>query len=132
VTSRPIPTGILITIAFLVLYSAGAFWLGWTERSWPTAAIGLVAAAAGIGAAMMLRWSRYLVYALAAAYAGEWLYSVYVSARVGYFALFSWPANLRGLAPGFLLMLAAAYCVYMAHRHFGARTTVSGRGLSVG
>jgi hypothetical protein len=123
-SSRPIPTGILITIAFLALYSAGALWLGWTQRSWPTAVLGIVAAAASVGSAMLLRWSRYLVYALAAAYAGEWLYSVYASARVGYFALFSWSANIRGLAPGFLLMLAAVYCGYMAHRHFGASTTL--------
>lgn len=120
-TKRPVPLGILITVAFLALYSALSFWVAWLQRSWTLAALGVAAAVACVQAARLRRWSRFLIYALAAGFSGVWLYSVYASARAGYFGLLTRAGMIRSLAHGAVLIVVAGFCSYMAHRHFGAR-----------
>ncbi len=119
-TTRPVPVGILITVAFLALYGAFSFWLAWQQRSWSMAALGVAAALACVQAARLRRWSRFLIYALAAGFSSVWLYSVYAAARAGYFAPLTRTAMIRSLAHGVALLAVAGFCSYMVHRHFGA------------
>jgi hypothetical protein len=113
------PKGILVTVAFLALYCVFAIWFGWTHRIWLMVAVGCLAAVACVGAANMLRWSRFLVYALSAGLATTWLYSIYAAARVGYFGPLSWQSIILSLIPGFLLLLVVCFCSQTAHRHLG-------------
>lgn len=122
---RATPKGILVTVAFLALYCAFAIWLGWMHRTWLLAVIGLVAGIACIGAANMFRWSRFFVYALTAAFATTWLYSIYAAARVGYFSVFPWHSILLPLTPGFALLAVACFCSRMVHRHLGNPATIA-------
>lgn len=116
---RATPKGILVTVAFLALYCAFAIWFGWRHRVWLMVPIGLSAGVACIGAAAMLRWSRFLVYALSVGFATAWLYSIYAAARVGYFSVLSWQTIILSLIPGFLLLIVAGFCSRMAHQHLG-------------
>lgn len=120
VNNRATPRGILVTVAFLALYCVFAIWFGLTHRAWLMVWIGLLAAIACIGAANMFRWSRYLVYALSAAFVTTWLYSIYAAASVGYFGPLSWWTIVLSLIPGFLLLIVACFCSRMAHRHLRA------------
>lgn len=108
----------------MALYGAAGIWLAFIWHSWVMAVMGAVAALAGIAAAMLLRWSRYLVYALAAVFAWNFMHSIYVSARAGYFSTFPWPQLLLALSPEFVLLIIAVFCSVMAHRHFGDQSWV--------
>ena len=117
--NRATQKGILVTVAFLALYCAFAIWFGLTHRAWLMVLIGLLAGIASIGAANMLRWSRFPVYALSIGFATSWLYSIYAAARVGYFGPLSWLTISLSLIPGFLLLIVACFCSRMAHVHLG-------------
>jgi hypothetical protein len=113
------PKGILVTVAFLALYCAFAIWFGWTHRVWPIVAVGCLAGVACVGAANMLRWSRFLVYTLSAGLATTWLYSIYAAARVGYFGPLSWQSIILSLIPGFVLLIVVCFCSQTTYRHLG-------------
>jgi hypothetical protein len=106
------PKGILVTVAFLALYCVFAIWFGWTHHVWLIVAVGCLAGVACVGAANMLRWSRFLVYALSAGLATTWLYSIYAAARVGYFGPLSWQSIT-------LSLIVVCFCSQTAHRHLG-------------
>ncbi|HEX2791143.1 MAG TPA: hypothetical protein VHN17_11990 [Steroidobacteraceae bacterium] len=119
------PKGILVTVAFLALYCAFAIWFGWMHRLWLMVAIGVLAGIACVAAANMLRWSRFLVYALSIVLAIAWLYPIYVSARVAYFSPLPWRTIIRSLIPGFVLLAVACFCSQMAHRHLGSSRVIA-------
>jgi hypothetical protein len=116
---RPTPQGILVAVAFLALYCAFSVWHGVTYRQWPMLAIALLAAIACVAAASMLRWSRFLVFALSIGLAATWLYSIYAAARVGYFGPISWHSIIVSLMPDAAMLIVAAFCSLMVQRHFG-------------
>jgi hypothetical protein len=82
-------------------------------------AIALLAAIACVAAASMLRWSRFLVFALSIGLAATWLYSIYAAARVGYFGPISWYSIIVSLMPDAAMLIIAAFCSLMVQRHFG-------------
>jgi hypothetical protein len=120
VNNRATPRGILVTVAFLALYCAFAVWFGLTHRYWLMVAIGLLAAIGCVGAANMLRWSRFVTYALSIGFAASWLYSICIAARVGYFGPLAWQTIILSLMPGFLLLIIACFCSWMTHRHLAS------------
>ena len=117
VKNRALPKGMLVTVAYLALYCSLAIWFGWMNRAWLLLAIGLLAGVACVGAANMLRWSRFLVYALSVGFATTWIWSIYAAARVGFFAPLRWLGIILSLIPGLVLLAVAAYCSRMAFRH---------------
>ena len=118
-TPRPTPQGILVAVAFLALYCAFSVWFSLTHRSWLMLVIGVLAAVACVATGSMLRWSRFLVFALSIGLAATWLYSIYAAARVGYFGPLSWLSIIVSLIPGTVLLIVAAFCSRMAQRHLG-------------
>ncbi len=118
-TPRPTPQGILVAVAFLALYCAFSVWVGLTHRSWPMIAVGLLAGITCVAAASMLRWSRFLVFALSIGLAASWIYSIYAAARVGYFGPLPWHSIIVSLVPDAMMLIVAAFCSLMAQRHFG-------------
>jgi len=119
-TTPPTPQGILVAVAFLALYCAISVWFSLTHHSWLMLVVGVLAAIGCVAAASMLRWSRFLVFALSIGLAATWLYSIYAAARVGYFGPLSWNSIIVSLIPGAAMLLVAAFCSLMAQRHFGA------------
>jgi hypothetical protein len=114
----------LVTVAFLALYCAFAAWIGLTHRNWLMVSIALLAAIACVGAANMLRWSRFVIDALSVGFAAIWLYSIYASERVGYFGPLAWQTIILSLMPGSVLLIVAGFCSWVTHRHLG--TAASG------
>jgi|SRR5882672_5336163 len=115
------PLRILIAVAALGLYGAYGVWIAISEHSWISALAGAVALVASVATAMLKPWSRFLVYALAVAVVGTWLYSLYDSARAGYFSLYSPSQIAWQLAPGIFLVLLSGCCAYAVFRQFRAR-----------
>jgi hypothetical protein len=114
------PPGILLTVALLVVYSAGAFFVGSFEQSRLLMAVGIVALVASVGTALLKPWSRWLVYALAAGFVGKLTWSVITAARAGFFGFqFRSSAEiLRSLAPSLLMALLSVTCCWIVYRHF--------------
>ena len=114
------PFGMLITTALLAIYAVYAFWTAYVDESWAYGAIGLVTLAACYGTAMLRDWSRYLVYALTAAFVAAWGYSVYYGASVGFFSFWygSKLESAKALAPGFALVALSCTASCIAFRHF--------------
>lgn len=118
--TKPVPIGMLITVALLALFGAYGAWAAVAEDSWIHALGGVVAIAACVGTAMLKAWSRYLVYLLTATLIGMWAYSVYTAVNVGYFSLYSARQITLQLTPGILLILLSCCCTYLVFRHFRA------------
>jgi hypothetical protein len=117
--SPPTPQGILVAVAFLALYCAFSVWFGLTHSNWMMLVVGALAAIACVAAASMLRWSRFLVFALSIGLAATWLYSIYAAARVGYFGPIPWHSIIVSLIPDTAMLIVAAFCSLMVQRHFG-------------
>ena len=118
-TPRPTPQGILVAVAFLALYCAISVWFSLTHHSWLMLVVGVLAAIACVAAASMLRWSRFLVFALSIGLAATWLYSIYAAARVGYFGPIAWHSIIVSLIPGAAMLVVAGFCSLMVQWHFG-------------
>ncbi len=112
------PTGILITVAILAFYGVYGVWIAISEHSVTSALLGAVATIAAVGAAMLKAWSRYPVYLLTAALVGTWSYSLYDSARAGYFKLYSASQIALQLGPGMFMIILSCFCTYVVFRQF--------------
>jgi hypothetical protein len=109
-----------LIVAALVAYGAYTTWLAFASQYWfllwSVACYG-----AAVGLALSKRWSRYLVYLVAAFTAGGWLYVVAT------IAVHRWPypdvlSSLISLIPGMLLAVLCLLCSLFVRRLF-----VSGR-----
>ena len=93
----------------------------WLWRQPGSAAQATVAIIAGGGVAANLRWSRFVVYALAAILAGEWFWILYRETKSGFLARHLSPMQplevVLAFAPGVLMFVLLGYCCYVAHRY---------------
>lgn len=115
------PPELLLATALLAIYAVAAGRIAYLEESSLLAAAAALSAVACIGAALMKRWSRYLVYLLAIGFALKWCWSIYAAYRVGYFDFrfggTTW-RSLRPLFPGFVMVVLSGACAWMVRRSF--------------
>ncbi len=112
-----------VSVAALLLAGYG----GWVvvhaikAGAWPSSVAGIALLAAAIGAATGGRWSGYLIYALAALLAIEWVWVVVGTYRSGFLGSYlrSVPAlqAVLSFVPAGGMFLLAGYCCYVAHTH---------------
>lgn len=122
------PPGILFTVALLVIYAAYAVLLATAERSPLAAAVGVAAAVAAVGTALLKPWSRFLVYALAPVFVAKLAHSVQAGVAAGYFSThFASRAHAAAsLIPGLLMALMLVACCLTVHRHLAPRAAPPG------
>ena len=116
------PPGMLLTVALLVIYSAGAFLIGSFEKSRLLMAGGVVALVASVGTALLKPWSRWVVYALTAGFVVKLAWSIIAAVQAGFFGFqFGSSAEiLWSLAPSLLIALLSVTCCWIVYRHFSA------------
>jgi hypothetical protein len=89
--------------------------------AWPSSVVGVALLAAAVGAFTGRRWSAYLIYALAALSAIEWMWIVVGAYRSGFLGshLRSIPVlqAVLSFVPAGGMLLLAGYCCYVAHKH---------------
>jgi len=114
------PIGMLITVALLAVYATYAFWTASVDKSWIYGFLGGLSLVACYGTAMLLAWSRWLVYLLTALFIGAWCYSVYSGATAGFFTVFfsSRLLAIKALAPGLVLVMLSCMASWNAFSHF--------------
>ena len=87
--------------------------------------LGALVLAAAAGAALSQRWSRFLIYALAAAYAAQWLWVVLWGLLRGslieYLRSIPVLKGVLSFVPAAALFLVIGYCCYVAHTYIGRR-----------
>jgi hypothetical protein len=110
----------LLTVAVLALYAAYAFWTAYLDKSWTYGLLGALSLVACYGAAMLRRWSEYLVYVLTALFIAAWGYSVYSGAVVGFFSFFysSHLIAIKSLGPGIALVVLSCVASWNTFSHF--------------
>jgi hypothetical protein len=110
----------LLTAAWLVIYSVCAILIGLMEDSLPMQAAGAVAVLATYGVAMVRPWSRYLVYMLTIAFFAKLGLSIYDGIVSGYFEFQfdSSGAIARSLLPTFAMALLASISCAIVYRQF--------------
>ena len=125
------PPGILVTVALLVIYSVYAFSIGAIEGSFVLAAGGVMSLIASIGAALLMPWSRHLVYLLAAGFIGKLTLSIIDATRVGFFdfQFDSGMAAVCSLGPSLAMVLLSCLCCLIVHRQFCQRNSLSNGNL---
>jgi hypothetical protein len=112
-----------VAVAVLLLGSYGAWVVVNAVKAgaWPSSVVGIVLLAAAVGAATGRRWSGYLIYALAALFAIEWVWIVVGTYRRGFLGnyLRSIPAlqAVLSFVPAGGMFLLAGYCCYVAHKY---------------
>jgi hypothetical protein len=57
-------------------------------------------------------WAQPLVWVLALAYTGAWVYGIYLAAAAGYFQKSPLGVGVLSLFPGTVFLLMAGYCCY--------------------
>lgn len=117
------PPGMLLTTALLVIYSAYAFMIGWTEGSGLLTMGGIVALFASYGVAMLRPWSRHLVYLLTAGFFAKLGHSVWYAHAAGYFEFQfgSCGEAVTSLVPSTMIGLLSLLCCYLVFRFFAGR-----------
>jgi hypothetical protein len=122
------PLGALVTFAlsprivlaagWIAFYGCYLVWAGFTQRNWFWDLFGFVALVGAVGAVFRWRWSQWLVYCVAAAIVGIWLYGLAVSLRAGGFPYETLELNALGLVPGFVLLAATIWSADIVRRRF--------------
>lgn len=112
-------------VAFAALLLAG--YGGWVvvqamkAGTWLSSVAGIALLAAAIGTATGRGWSGYLIYALSALLAIEWVWVVVGTYRSGFLGSYlrSIPALqvVLSFVPAGGMFLLAGYCCYVAHKH---------------
>jgi hypothetical protein len=102
-------------IAFCGCYSV---WAGIEQRNWFWGASGLLAIIGAVGALVRWVWSQWLVYIVAAAIVGTWLYGLALSLRAGTFPYATLQLTVLGLVPGFALLAATVWSADIVRRRF--------------
>jgi hypothetical protein len=115
------PLPVLITVALLAVLGAYAAMIAFNEHSWPLRVAALVACVGCVGAALMRRWSQWVVYALSLGYLLHWSNSVYAAVQAGYFGHELNRAVVRSLIPEGVLVLLCGYCCFAVCRQFARR-----------
>lgn len=115
------PLPVLITVALLAVLGAYAAMIAFNEQSWPLRVAALVAWVGCIGAALMRRWSQWIVYALSVAYLLHWSGSVYAALEAGYFGHELNRRVVRSLVPEGVLVLLCGYCCFAVFHQFARR-----------
>lgn len=126
------PPGMLLTVAFLAIYSICAFLIGRIEDSWPLQVASLVAIVASYGTARLMPWSRYLVYLLASGFVIKMALSIVQAVSAGFFD-FQFRTTteiLQSLIPSLILVLLSGVCCLVVFRYFRDREHPGKRGIS--
>jgi hypothetical protein len=97
-------------VALLSGYAIFALHSAYSFNSWVWGLEGLVFFVAAAGLASRMRWSAYLVFALAILLCGFWIHSVWLVANSGYFAGISATRRILSLVPGLVMLALAGYC----------------------
>lgn len=112
-----------VAVAALLLAGYGGWVVVHATKAgiWSSSVAGVVLLAAAIGAATGRRWSGYLIYALTALLAIEWVWVVVGTYRSGFLGSYlrSIPAlqAVLSFVPAGGMFLLAGYCCYVAHKH---------------
>jgi len=83
----------------------------WWHSGWVVPSVALLIAALGV--ALRFRWSRYLVWMLAAMFVVLWMYAIWAAEQAGYFIDSSPGVAILSLVPGCVFLLAAIFCCYV-------------------
>jgi hypothetical protein len=107
----------LLVVALLVIYAAGALLVASMEKSWLVGGASVAAAIAAIGTAVLRPWSRHLVYALTFALIGKLGYSLYAARVAGFFDMFG-DKVLWSLLPSCVLTVLFILACWIVRRQF--------------
>ena len=111
------PASIWLVALVLAAYGASAAWVAVGARYWAPGVMALLSLAGAAGLVLGKRWSRFLVYLLAALVVASWVYAVWIVARAG------WPyadvaSTALALLPGALLVVFCAGSSVIVARYF--------------
>jgi hypothetical protein len=109
---------IVLAAAWIALSGCYLVWAGLEQRNWFWDLFGLVALVGALGAVFMWRWSQWLVYCVAAAIVGTWLYVLALSLRAGAFPSGSLEVSALELVPGLALLAATIWSADTVRRRF--------------
>jgi hypothetical protein len=109
---------IVLATLWLVSYGGYAIWKSVPQWYWLGIAYGAISVAGGIGALLRLRWSQWLVYFVAVAVVGTWLYYLILAIRSGAFPYETLQLTALGLVPGLILLAAMAWSADIVRRRF--------------
>jgi hypothetical protein len=103
----------------LLAYAAYSVYAAMLVPSW-LAGFGILTAVAGLlGMALRARWTVLVLVLIYLRLLGEWLLSIWLSFRIGYFSHAPLGRALTGLLPGVLLISLAGYSCLVAWRYIG-------------
>jgi hypothetical protein len=104
---------IWLFVVALVGYGTWGLIHSWHVHSWVTAIGSCASIAAAVGVALRKRWSRPLVFLLAALFVGTWLLSVWFVSSGGYYRGCAVRDVVILVLPGLLLSGIAIFCCYV-------------------
>jgi hypothetical protein len=113
----------VLATAWLAFCGCYLLWAGFEQRKWFWDLFGLVALVGALGAVFMWRWSQWLVYCVAAAIVGIWLYALAISLRSGAFPNGGVELTALELVPGFALLAATIWSADIVGRRFRRPTS---------
>ena len=111
---------IVIATAWIAFCGCYMLWGGFETRRWYWALLGVAAVLGSVGALLRWRWSPPLVYCVAVAIVGIWLYALCASLRAGTFPYATLELTVLGLVPGFVLLTATIWSADVVRRRFRA------------
>ena len=109
---------IVLATLWLASYGGYAVWKSVPQWYWLGIAYGAISVVGGVGALLRWRWSQWLVYFVAVAVVGTWLYDLILAIRSRAFPYETLQLTALGLVPGFILLAAMAWSADTVRRRF--------------
>ena len=113
-------------LSFRIVLAAGWFafcgcyslWVAYEYNNWFAGTVGFLELVGAVGILARWRWSRWLVYGLAVAIVGSWIYGLILSIRLGSFPYETLQLTVLGLVPGFIIVAATSWSADTVRRFF--------------
>jgi hypothetical protein len=109
---------IVLATTWLLAYGGYAIWKSVPQWYWLGIAYGALSVVGGVGALLRWKWSQWLVYFVAIAVVGTWLYYLILAVQAGAFPYETMQLTALGLVPGLVLLAAMAWSADTVRRRF--------------
>jgi hypothetical protein len=114
----PLTPRIVLAASWIAFCGCYSVWAGIEQRNGFWSAFGILAIIGAVGALVRWAWSQWLVYVVAAAIVGTWLYGLTLSLRAGTFPYATLKLTILGLVPGIALLAATIWSADIVRRRF--------------